>query len=71
MQMMNMCYPLRYLLQNNVIIFFIHLGAAVFWVIGASIFVIGIHASFFNYDAIQEEVHDDKQQLTGNIIEDV
>jgi len=46
-------------------------GAAVFWVIGASFFVIGLHASFYNFDAIDDLSADDKQQLTGNIVEEV
>ncbi len=50
---------------------FVPAGAAVFWVIGASFFVIGLHASFYNFDAIDDLVADDKQQLTGNIVEEV
>lgn len=30
-------------------------GAVIFWVIGASIFVIGLHAGFYNIDAIVTE----------------
>jgi hypothetical protein len=43
----------------------------VFWVIGASFFVIGLHASFYNFDAIDDLSADDKLQLTGNIVEEV
>jgi len=45
-------------------------GTAVFWVIGASIFVIAIHASFYNFDALDLPL-DDTQKLTGQIIEEV
>jgi len=45
-------------------------GTAVFWVIGASFFVIGIHASFYNFDALDLPL-DDTQKLTGQIIEEV
>ena len=50
---------------------FIFVGAVVFWVIGASFFVIGLHASFYNFDAIDDLSADDKLQLTGNIVEEV
>ena len=50
--------------------FFSILGTAVFWVIGASIFLIALHASFFNHDALDLPL-DDSQKLTGQIIEDV
>lgn len=43
-------------------------GGAVFWVIGASIFLIGIHATFYNFDALEIN---DSVQLTGNIVEEV
>lgn len=46
-------------------------GAAVFWVIGASFFVIGLHASFYNFDAIDDVNIEDTQKLTGNIVEEV
>ena len=42
-----------------------------FWVIGASFFVIGLHAAFYNFDAIDDLTADDKQQLTGKIVEEV
>merc|ERR1711902_204476 len=45
-------------------------GTAVFWVIGASLFVIGLHASFYNFDALDLPL-DDTQKLTGQIIEEV
>jgi len=45
-------------------------GTAVFWVIGASFFVIGLHASFYNFDALDLPL-DDTQKLTGQIIEEV
>jgi len=45
-------------------------GTAVFWVIGASLFVIAIHASFYNFDALDLPL-DDTQKLTGQIIEEV
>jgi len=45
-------------------------GTAVFWVIGASLFIIGLHASFYNFDALDLPL-DDTQKLTGQIIEEV
>lgn len=45
-------------------------GTAVFWVIGASFFIIAIHASFYNFDALDLPL-DDTQKLTGQIIEEV
>jgi len=45
-------------------------GTAVFWVIGASFFIIALHASFYNFDALDLPL-DDTQQLTGQIIEEV
>ena len=44
-------------------------GSAVFWVIGASFFVIGLHATFYNFDAL--DIMDDQQELTGSIVEEV
>jgi len=44
-------------------------GAVVFWVIGASFFVICLHASFYNFDAL--ELMEDQQELTGAIVEEV
>ena len=56
---------------NELLLFFLsNLGTAVFWVIGASIFLIAIHASFYNHDALDLPL-DDSQKLTGQIIEDV
>ena len=52
--------------ENN----FWYSGTAVFWVIGASFFVIGLHASFYNFDALDLPL-DDTQKLTGQIIEEV
>lgn len=43
-------------------------GTAVFWVIGASFFFIALHASFYNFDALDIN---DQQPLTGNIVEEV
>lgn len=43
-------------------------SSAVFWVIGASVFVIGLHASFYNYEKIEM---DDQEGLTGSIVEEV
>ena len=43
-------------------------GAVVFWVLGASIAVITVHAAFYNYDAL--EVPGDKEQLVG-VVEEV
>ena len=43
-------------------------GGAVFWVIGASIFLIGLHATFYNYDALGIN---DQAPLTGHIVEEV
>ena len=48
--------------------YYIFLGGAVFWVIGASIFVVALHATFYNYDALEIN---DQQPLTGNIVEEV
>lgn len=45
------------------------LGSAVFWVIGASMVFIGVHASFYNYEAL--DIAEDQEPLTGEIIEDV
>ena len=55
---------------TNCSYFFLNLGTAVFWVIGASIFLIALHASFYNHDALDLPL-DDSQKLTGQIIEDV
>jgi len=44
-------------------------GAVVFWVIGASFFVICLHASFYNFDAL--DIIEDQQELTGSIVEEV
>lgn len=44
-------------------------GSAVFWVIGASMVFIGVHASFYNYEAL--DIAEDQEPLTGEIIEDV
>jgi len=44
-------------------------GGVVFWVLGASIFVISLHAAFYNYDAL--DVPEDQEPLTGEIIEEV
>jgi len=44
-------------------------GAVVFWVIGASFFVICLHATFYNFDAL--DLMDDQQELTGSIVEEV
>jgi len=49
-------------------------GAAVFWVLGASFFCIILHASFHNFDALQQDGEGGdggKALLTGNITEDV
>lgn len=43
-------------------------GSAVFWVIGASFFFIALHASFYNFDALDIN---DTVPLTGNIVEEV
>ena len=45
-------------------------GSAVFWVIGASFFFIGLHASFYNFDALDLD-NPDTQPLTGSIVEEV
>eukprot|EP00095_Tigriopus_kingsejongensis_P005412 maker-scaffold327_size205035-snap-gene-0.11 protein:Tk05412 transcript:maker-scaffold327_size205035-snap-gene-0.11-mRNA-1 annotation:"prenylated rab acceptor protein 1" len=44
-------------------------GSVVFWVIGASIVIIGAHASFYNYEAL--DINDDQEPLTGTIVEEV
>ena len=46
-------------------------GSAVFWVIGASMFFIGLHASFYNYDKLDLIESEDTQPLTGEIQEEV
>ena len=43
-------------------------GTAVFWVIGASFFIVALHASFYNFDALDIN---DQQPLTGQIVEEV
>ena len=58
------------IIYNELFLFLSNLGTAVFWVIGASIFLIALHASFFNHDALDLPL-DDSQKLTGQIIEDV
>ncbi len=45
-------------------------GSAVFWVLGASFFFIGLHASLYDYTALDVDMSD-QQQLTGSIVEDV
>lgn len=44
-------------------------GGVVFWVLGASLFVITLHAGFYNYDAL--DVPEDQEPLTGEIVEEV
>ncbi|TRY80382.1 hypothetical protein TCAL_04860 [Tigriopus californicus] len=44
-------------------------GSAVFWVIGASMVFIGVHASFYNYEAL--DIAEDQEPLTGEIVEEV
>ena len=44
-------------------------GSAVFWVIGASFFVIGMHATFYNFEAL--DIMEDQIELTGTIVEEV
>jgi len=44
-------------------------GSVVFWVLGASMFCITLHAAFYNYDAL--EVPEDTEQLVGTIVEEV
>lgn len=44
-------------------------GGVVFWVLGASIFLISIHAAFYNFDAL--DIPEEKEQLTGTIVEEV
>ncbi len=46
------------------------LGSAVFWVIGASFFFIVLHASFYNFDAL-DLPNEDQVPLTGSIVEEV
>jgi len=48
-------------------------GAAVFWVLGASFFCIILHASFHNFDTLQDgnSGEDGEAVLIGNISEDV
>ena len=45
-------------------------SGAVFWVIGASFFIIALHATFYDFDAL-DLVAEDQQELTGSIIEEV
>lgn len=54
---------------KNVNCFVLFTGAVVFWVIGASFFVICLHASFYNFDAL--DLMEDQQELTGAIVEEV
>jgi hypothetical protein len=44
-------------------------GGVVFWVLGASLFCVSLHAGFYNYDAL--DVPEDQEPLTGTIVEDV
>jgi len=44
-------------------------GGVVFWVLGASLFFISLHAAFYNYDAL--DVPEDQEPLTGEIVEEV
>ncbi|XP_023345533.1 prenylated Rab acceptor protein 1 [Eurytemora carolleeae] len=44
-------------------------GGVVFWVLGASLFCISLHAGFYNYDAL--DVPEDQEPLTGTIVEEV
>jgi len=44
-------------------------GGVVFWVLGASLFCISLHAAFYNYDAL--DVPEDQEHLTGEIVEEV
>lgn len=44
-------------------------GGVVFWVLGASLFFISLHAAFYNYDAL--DVPEDQVPLTGEIVEEV
>uniref|UniRef100_A0A1B6CTJ3 PRA1 family protein n=1 Tax=Clastoptera arizonana TaxID=38151 RepID=A0A1B6CTJ3_9HEMI len=34
-------------------------GSAIFWTIGATVVVIGIHSAFYNFDAIEQKVEQD------------
>ena len=64
------CYHDYMIFMKNFSIIFKNIsGAVVFWVIGASFFVICLHASFYNFDAL--DLMDDQQELTGNIVEEV
>ena len=44
-------------------------SGAVFWVIGASFFIIALHATFYDFDAL--DLAEDQQELTGSIVEEV
>ena len=44
-------------------------GAVVFWVLGASLFTVTVHAAFYNYDKL--EGTGDEEQLMGAIVEEV
>ena len=44
-------------------------GAVVFWVLGASLFTVTVHAAFYNYDKL--EGTGDEEQLIGSIVEEV
>ena len=44
-------------------------SGAVFWVIGASFFIIAMHATFYDFDAL--DLAEDQQELTGSIVEEV
>ena len=44
-------------------------GEVVFWVLGASVFSVTVHAAAYNYDKL--EVEGDNEQLVGPIVEEV
>ena len=66
----NVKFNLVYLIEKRVKAFYFFLGAAVFWVLGASFFCIILHASFHNFEALQDG-DGGEPLLTGNITEDV
>ena len=44
-------------------------GAVLFWVLGASLFTVTVHAAFYNYDKL--EGTGDEEHLIGAIVEEV
>ena len=41
-------------------------GDVLFWVLGASLLTVSVHASFYNYDKL--EMHGDQEKMVGDIV---